>query len=123
VAVGEEGAIGRHEPPSLAELVILVLSQQLGEASDVKHDGRRVEVGKCREITTRKSEAPIIKGGYLLISSVSYFPRKEARRNVPKVDLGFDVLASKEAHEITIAVVRASVLTVTVLSFHMPDIH
>ena len=44
MAVGEEGAIGRHEPPSLAELVIPVLSQKLGEALDVEHVWRRVEV-------------------------------------------------------------------------------
>lgn len=43
----------------------------------------------------------IMRGGYHLISSIgnlSYFPRKEARhearRNVPKVDSGSDILAS-----------------------------
>ena len=60
MAVGEEGAIGGHEPPPLAELVVFVLSQQLGEASDVEHAGRRVEVGECRmrTATARESEVP-----------------------------------------------------------------
>jgi hypothetical protein len=86
VAVGEEGTVGRHEPPSLAEFVVFVLSQELRETSDVEHDRRRIEAEKCENVAGRESEVPIIGGGYLLISSRIVFPHEGTRRNVPKVD-------------------------------------
>ena len=112
VAVGEEGAIGRHEPPPLAELVVFVLSQQLGEASDVEHDGRRVEVGGRREMAARESEVPDcerwLSSDIIHRQLIACFPRKgasearhEARRNVPKVDAALSdvfLLGVRAAH-------------------------